>query len=128
MKDIFTEELKDNGFIQNNHYEIVSITDKEVSLKGYITETSLNPYEIAHGGFIFGLGDTAMGVAVRNTGRKGLTLSANINFLKPGKGKYIIAHAKIIKDGKKICHVESTITDDEDHLIATMNSTYYYMD
>ena len=91
----------ETGFIKHNQYKIESHEEDSVVLKGELTEDSLNPYGMAHGGFIYGLGDTAMGLAVFLKKKKAVTVSANIAYLKAAKGKYITAEGKITKAGNK---------------------------
>ena len=83
---------------------------------------------IKHGGLIFGLGDTAMGLNCYLSGRNAITVNANINYLKAGKGSFITAESKIIKEGKHICFLNALIYDENHELIATMESTYYFID
>ena len=119
----------DNGFISNNNFELLEVEDgKSAVIKANITDSSLNPYGIAHGGFIFGLGDTSMGVIARSTGRKAVTLSANITYLKPSTGEYLIAKGEMVKDGKTTCFIRCNIYNDKDVLVASMDSNYYYID
>ena len=119
----------DSGFIGNHNYELVDCDDgKTVVLKAKIDENSLNPYGVAHGGFVFGLGYTAMGLVARSTGRKAVTLSANITYLKPSTGEYLIANGEMIKNGKTTCFLRCNIYNDKDVLVATMDCNYYYID
>ncbi len=112
-------------FIKFNNLEVID--DGKLQVKVKITENTLNPFNIVHGGLIFTLGDTVMGMLCQKNGRNAVTLDSSINFISPGVGKYLVATAKIIKDGKKICVLESEIKNDEDKLVATMNGTYYYI-
>ena len=128
MKDsmaINFEEL--NGFIKNNNYKLVSIGDRTCIMEADIVETSLNPYNTAHGGFIFGLADTAAGIACRTTGRSAMTINATIDYLHYVVGSKIKAEAKCIKDGKTITSYEVYIYDDKDNLVSKSNITYFYM-
>lgn len=126
MNEIF-KNVEDEGFIKYNNIELVEANDNEVILKAELTKNSLNPYGIAHGGLIFTLGDTAMGIASRMTGRESVTLSSNVTYLKPGKGTYLIAKGKIIKDGKATCYLKADIYNDKDDLVATMDANYFYI-
>ena len=127
-KKELVEKMEKSDFINNNNYKVIDVIEgKKAILKGHITETSNNPYNIAHGGFIFGLGDTAMGVAASSTGKNAVTLSATINYLKPSTGKYLIAEAEVIKSGKKICYLQTNIYNDNEELVATMDSNYCYV-
>ena len=122
------EMMKESGFFHHNHYEVIEATKESVVLKANLTETAMNPYHMAHGGFIFGLGDTAMGMLVKACGQTGVTLDSTINFLRPGVGEYILAKGKLIKQGKKTCYVRADIYDDKEKLIATMDSNYCFIE
>jgi acyl-CoA thioesterase len=127
-KEELIKNMENSSFIKNNNYKVIEVIEgKKAILKGIITETSNNPYNIAHGGFIFGLGDTAMGVAASSTGKNAVTLSATINYLKPSTGKYLIAEAEVIKSGKKTCYLQTNIYNDNEELVATMDSNYCYV-
>ena len=126
-KDELINNMEQSGFIKNNNITIVEIEDgKNAVLKGIITEEAMNPYHIVHGGFIFSLGDTAMGVAAA-TKSQALTLSSTINYLKPATGSYLIAKAKVIKNGKSICYLQTNIYNDAEELVATMEGNYFYI-
>lgn len=125
MKDIFKNI--EEGYIKYNNIELVEANDDEVVLKTELNKNLLNPYGIAHGGLIFTLGDTAMGIASRMTGRESVTLSSNITYLKPGKGTRLIAKAKIIKNGKTTCYLRADIFNEKDDLVATMDANYFYI-
>lgn len=129
-KEELIEQLENNpGFYKHNNYKLVNYKKEEfVELKAEINENSLNPYGFAHGGVIFGLGDTAMGILARTTGRKAVTLNANISYLRPIKGKYFIAKAILIKSGKNTACLRADIYNDENKISAIMDSNYYYFD
>lgn len=118
----------ENDFTKNNHYEKVSEEENKVVLKAEITETAMNFYGITHGAFVFGLGDTAMGIAAYNTGKKAVTLSSTISYLKAGKGKYLTAEGILTKVGKNVCFAEAKVYNDKNELIATMTGNYYFID
>ncbi len=119
---------KEKGFFLHNHYQVEKIEDEEVILKAELKKEAMNPYEMAHGAFLFGLGDTAMGILVAKIAGKGVTLNSDINFLKPGRGKYIEAKARIIKNGRKTSLAEANMYDDQGNLVAVMTANYYYIE
>ena len=123
--DFYARLEKETGFFSHNQYHIEEISNDKIVLKAKITEESLNPYQIAHGGFIFGLGDTAMGMLVAQQEKLGVTLNASINYLYPAKGKEITAISKLIKKGKTVYYLRADIMDEDNKLIATMESNYY---
>ena len=92
-----------------------------------ITENSLNPYGIVHGGLIFTLADTSMGVITRATGKIAVTLNSQINYLLPAKCPKLISKAKAIKIGRTTALLTTEIFDDQNNLIASSNATYYFL-
>ena len=119
--------MEDDDFLKHNNIIIENITPNEKQARLKITDSSLNPYGIVHG-LIFALGDTIMGLTCKNKGRKAVTLDANISFLKPGKGKFLIATCKVIKIGKTTSVLSAEIADDNNNIVAVMQATYYFID
>lgn len=116
-----------NGFFKHNNFHIVEVSENNCIIRADLTENSMNPYGIAHGGLIFGLGDVVMGMLARASGTKAVTLTANISYLKPGTGKYLLGKAELIKTGKNTCVLRANIYNDQEELIATMDSNYFYL-
>ena len=118
---------KQNGFISANNYEVVKVEENYCELEGIITDTSTNHLGIAHGGYIFGLADTAAGIAAMTDGRVAVTIDSSIQYLKAGKGGKLKAVAKCIKNGKSVGFFEVYIYDQDDVLIAKSSINYFYM-
>lgn len=118
----------EEGFFKYNNYEIVEATEENCIIKANITKNSLNPYNIIHGGLIFGLGDTIMGMLASKCGRPAVTLNSTINYLKPGVGDYITAKGEVIKQGKTTCYIQAKIYDQSEKVIAVMDANYFYID
>ncbi len=120
---------RDHGFYKHNNFKLVDYKDNEfVELKAELNDNSMNPYGFAHGGLIFGLGDNAMGMLAATTGRPAVTLNANITYLRPISGKYMIARATMIKNGKSTAYLKAEIYNDENKLSAVMDSNYFYVE
>ena len=67
MTRIAKDTLKDiNGFIGNNNYNVIKVEEGYCELEGIISETSYNNMNIVHGGYIFGLADTASASSVQD--------------------------------------------------------------
>ena len=123
------ERIMKNGFMNHNHFSLVERTENESSiLKVELEDIALNPFGFAHGGLIFGLGDTAMGILANTKDKQAVTLSSTIHYLRPATGKYLLAKAKMVKNGKKVCYLTVDIINDKEKLVATMEGNYYYVD
>lgn len=132
MTRIAKDTLKDiNGFIGNNNYNVIKVEEGYCELEGIISETSYNNMNIVHGGYIFGLADTAAGIAalssVFGSDVNIVTVDASINYFKPAKGEKLIAKAKTIKPGKTISVVEVEIYNDKNDMVAKTSMTFYYI-
>ena len=106
------------GFIKDNNYKLVDIDKNYALMEAKLTSSSMNPHGMGHGGFIFGLADTACGVAAVAGGHKGITVDGNINYFHPAKGEFIRVEAKILKEGNTISTYEASVYDDKGVLIA----------
>lgn len=126
LTDIAKKNLeKVNGFIKANNYSVLRVEKNYCELEGIITETSLNNLNVAHGGYIFGLADTAAGIAAMTEGKNVVTVDSSINYFKPARGSRIIAIAKSLKTGKTISIYEVLINDEDNNLIAKATITYF---
>lgn len=129
LTSIAKERIKEiKGFIMSNNYNVIKVEENYCELEGIITETSINHIDIVHGGYIFGLADTAAGIAAMSNGFNIVTVDSHINYFKPGRGKKLVAIAKAIKVGKTISVYEVVVNDEKDDLIAKATMTYFNID
>lgn len=129
LLETFQENLKeDKGFINHNGYKLIDVQDKYCLMEALIDEKSLNAKGIAHGGFLFGLADTAGGIAAITNNRKVVTVNADINYLHPARSKKVIAEACCLKDGSRITVYEVKINDENNILFAKATLSYFYID
>lgn len=132
MTKVAKDMLKDiKGFIGNNNYNVIKVEEGYCELEGVISETSYNNMNIVHGGYIFGLADTAAGIAalsnVFGSDVNIVTVDANINYFKPAKGERLVAKASVIKPGKTISVIEVEIYNDNNDMVAKSSMTFYYI-
>ena len=116
------------GFIKNNHYSLVDLKQNYCVMEAEVTDDSLNPYGMVHGGFLFGLADTAAGVAARSTGKKAVTLSSHIEYLHACYGSKVKAVVEAVKIGKTVSVYQASIYDDQDVIVAKAIIDYFYID
>ncbi len=118
---------KEVGFSFSNSYKLLEIEDDYCIFQGNISESSLNPYKIAHGGYIFGLADTCAGALACTCGKEAVTTNASVVYLKPASCKKIIAKAKYLKKGKNISIIEVEIFDEKDSLLSKFSFEFFYI-
>ena len=128
LTNIAKEALENTkGFITNNNYKVIEVRENYCKLEAEITETSINHLNICHGGFLYGLADTAGGVASMTDERVSVTVSSSMNFLRPAAGKKIIAEATQIKTGQSISVFDVKIYDEKNKIVCTSTFTYTYI-
>jgi len=120
-----------NSFLGYNHHNGVKLLQAEdgrsvVEVK--LTRDSMNPQGSAHGGLIFSLADTAGGCAALTHGRGVVTLSGNVNYIRPGLGEYLRAEAEEVHYGSKTAVYRVAVKDDKDKTVAEMTMTYFITD
>jgi acyl-CoA thioesterase len=75
--------------------EIVEVGPGRATLTMTITEAMLNGHEIAHGGFIFTLADSAFAFACNSYGERTVAVHCSISFVKSAaKGDRLVATAR----------------------------------
>lgn len=118
-------KIKDTGFMTYNGLYLVETKENYAKVGVDISEKSLNPYGIVHGGLIYTLADSVMGIALATSGRTGVTLNCSVDYLAPGTGKKLFADTEIVKDGKTIVVFRVKVVNEKDELIATSTGTYF---
>lgn len=80
------------------------------------------------GGVIFTLADFAFAVATNSPESFTATADSHISFLSSSRGDRLFAECKKLKEGKKLCFYEITITDDLNKEIAVVTATGCHID
>lgn len=106
---------KVNTRCEYNKYNHIFVTDVEPEsavVEAELRPESLNPLGMAHGGFVYSMCDVAAGVIIAQYADKFVTLSGNLYFMRPSKGKKLRCEARIIKRGRTVNVVETSVFDD----------------
>lgn len=90
-----------------------------------VTPDSCNYLGIVHGGCLTTLADTVAGVAARSSGSTTVTLSYNLNFLRPAKGTVIKCAAEPEKIGRQVSVYHCSLTNDQGELVASGQFTFF---
>ncbi|MCX7781240.1 MAG: PaaI family thioesterase [Negativicutes bacterium] len=84
-----------------------------------------NLYNVAHGGAIASLADTAMGIACATMGNRVVTIDMNINFMRSAeKNSVVRASAQVLHAGRQTMVAEADIFDTHDGLLAKARATF----
>jgi acyl-CoA thioesterase len=90
-------------------------------------EHHLNPNGVAHGGVVFTMVDTAMGgatMSVLDDGHICASIEVQIRFLRPAIDGRLVADTRVVRQGRRIIHLESRVSNGDDELVATGAGTY----
>lgn len=87
-----------------------------------------NSMGITHGGAIFAIVDTTLGVATTAYGTCAVTAAANISYIKPAINGPLIAEAREISKTRKLGTYEVKVFDSDENLIAVAQATMYRKD
>lgn len=79
----------------------------------------LNANDSVMGGSIYTIADFTFALAANVDNFDTCTLSSNIIFNAPARGKYLYAESSVVKSGKTIATFEVKVTDENGKLIAT---------
>jgi len=119
LKDFFKNDLFAVKMLGAN---IIEAHDDYAKCEFEIKREHQNAIEIVMGGAIFTLADFTFAVATnQHEDYYTVSTTANISYLKPGKGKYLYAETIKIRDGKTICFYDVNVYNDLNQLIAKVN-------
>ena len=120
-----------NSRCEYNKYNHIYTTDIGTDfsvVEAELRPESLNPLGMAHGGFVYSLCDVAAGVAVGQRAKSFVTLSGNLYFMRPGKGKRLRCEGRIIKSGRTVNVVDTCVYDDNGTLTAKGTFEIYILE
>lgn len=124
IKEVNENYKKIKGFDYTNNIEFDEVNKEIVKAHINVSKASLNPWGTVHGGLIFGLADTAIGLLCYANDYKGVTIDGNINYLKPCVKEAKVV-ASIVRMGNKIGFFKAEVFNENNELAAIMTSNYY---
>ena len=105
---------KEDGASQGLGMQIVDVKAGQATLSMTVRPDMVNGHQIAHGGFIFTLADSAFAFACNSHNQRTVAAQCNISFIRPGKlGDRLVASAReISRTGRSgIYDVRVTVND-----------------
>lgn len=107
-------------------FEVESVEPGEASVRIVCDQRHHNVFGYTHGGVIFTIADTAIGlahVATLMSEETGTTVESKINYLRPALGGLLRAQARCVKEGQNLSFFECDVFDERNRLIARTNAT-----
>jgi uncharacterized protein (TIGR00369 family) len=92
-----------------------------------ITPNVLQRRGSVHGGVLASLIDASVGSAIRSMQSEeqaAATVDLKINYIRPAKGEYLIAKAKLVHRGGTLAVAQAEIFDSNEKLVAVGTATY----
>jgi acyl-CoA thioesterase len=87
----------------------------------------INLHGIGHGGVIFSVADTALGLACNAHGITAVGMTCNIDYLAPAiLGEQLVAIAQEQYRSKRIGNYQITVSSSDDKLIALVRGIVYF--
>lgn len=85
-----------------------------------------NPNGVLHGAVLFALVDTTMGAATMGAlgGRPCASIEVQLRFLRPAVGGVLRAETRVLRAGRRIVHLDSSVTDADGRLVATASGSF----
>lgn len=130
------EELRE--FFSHDRYatattgiEILDAGDGYAKVGLAVHEGHMNAGNRVMGAVYYTMADFAFAVASNpDAGNAPITftLSSQINFLTPARGRYLTAEARAVRKGRKASFYAAEVRDELDTLIATVSATGFKMD
>lgn len=96
-----------------NGIEVTYLDSEKCIVEGELRTEAMNPWGMAHGGFVYSLCDVAAGVVAGQGVRISVTMGSSINFLSPSVGKRLTVEGKILKNGHTVVFVETNVYNEE---------------
>lgn len=109
-----------------DEYDIRKAQPGQVTMEVQVKENSLNPYQMAHGGYLFTLADSVAGLTVYSLGYFSVTLQSNINYLKATKeGDRLTITGDCLHDGRTTKLIDVLIQNQNGELVAKSSFTMF---
>lgn len=127
LKEYFQETYKDNAFVKLLAMRLDHLEPGLAEMSMLIDPNKhTNLYQVAHGGALASLADTAMGVACGSVGSRVVTLEMNMNFIKASaENTLITAVGRLIHNGRTTIVADCEVAGSDGTLLLKARGTFY---
>ena len=128
-RELVENLLKKDPFSQWMEIEILEATTGTCTVQCTVNNEMLNGYEVAHGGILFSLADTALAFSAATLGRTALALDNSISFTKKARlGDILIAESSAVNTTYRTGLFDVRIRNQDNETVAFMKGTVYRTD
>lgn len=126
FEKIAQERIDQNAFMRYAHVELTALEAEWAECRLTLFEEAKNPRGMIHGGAMYTLADNAAGSAAHSDGRKHVTQTGSMNYLRNITEGTAIATAKVRHRGRTTCLVDVEITAEATgKLLSTGTFTFF---
>ncbi len=115
--------IKDTYAMVTTGIDILEVGEKYARCSLKIDERHMNAVKHVMGGAIYTLADFTFAVATNFRQSTTVTTTSQISYLGSPKGDILYSESKLLKDGKRSCFYEITITDNLGTLVAVVSTS-----
>ncbi len=126
--DWIEEYNKKDTFAVRQGIKLVNLSNGFAIAQIDCTSLHKNLHGCIHGGLLFTLCDIAAGCSLSTDGRKWVTQSSNIQYLRSGECGTFSASAKVIKSGRRVGVARVDVTNSSGDLICIGTFTMMNLD
>ncbi len=102
----------------------VEVSSGKAVCRLVVGEQHLNSHDVCHGGILFALADATLAYANCSSNRRGMSLSANIIYVKAARaGDVVTATAEVVLDGRSASASTVRLVNQNDDLIAVFQGS-----
>ncbi|NLM52062.1 MAG: PaaI family thioesterase [Firmicutes bacterium] len=105
--------------------ELVHVQSGYALARMEIKDYHLNGVNVVQGGALFTLADYTFAAAANADGIVTLSIDAHISYFKPPQGRLLTAEAREISAGRRLCHYQVDIFDENREQVARFTATGY---
>ncbi|MBA4851764.1 PaaI family thioesterase [Emticicia sp. BO119] len=105
--------------------KLIAVEEGSIEVEFVVREEMTNPLKILHGGTAASMLDDVMGMTVYMLGRETFytTVNLSVDYLSPAKeGDTLLVKSNIIRAGKTVIHITSTIYTADKKIVAKCTS------
>lgn len=125
-RKIVEKLLSNDPFSNWMEIEIINVKEGFCKIRCIIREEMINGFNVAHGGIIYSLADTALAFSAATGGAVALALDNSISYTKKAKlGDTLTASSEAINITRRTGLYNVKITNQSSEVIAVMKGTVY---